>query len=84
MKYYRFRYIVTYNHTYTIEAYSKEEAQSLLDSFTESDVFNQNIDEEALENWEANYEHHFEEEVDERYYTHFDKVGDLVYKGRSE
>lgn len=78
MKYYRFRYIVTYNHTYTIEADSEEEAQSLLDSFAESDAFNQNIDEEAMENWEANYEHYLEKEVDEKCYTHFDKKGDLI------
>ena len=31
MKYYRFRYIVTYNHTYTIEADSEEEARTLLE-----------------------------------------------------
>lgn len=78
MKYYKFRYIVTYNKEYTIEANSEEEAQSLLDSFTESDAFNQNIDEQAMESGDYSCEHHFEEEVDEKCYTHFDKKGDLI------
>ena len=30
MKYYRFRYIVTYNHTYTIEADSEDEATEMV------------------------------------------------------
>lgn len=78
MKYYKFRYIATYNKEYTIEANSEEEAQSLLDSFVKLDYFSQDIDEQAMESGDYSCEHHFEEEVNEKYYTHFDKKGNLI------
>ena len=68
MKYYKFRYITTYNMEYTIEANSEEEAQTKSLNLMQWEY----LDEEAMKSGDYNYEHHFEEEVDEKYDTHFD------------
>jgi len=73
MKKYKFRFVVTYNHLYTIEANSEEEAIDMNDSLMKIRGFYECIDDRALKYWDGESDTHFEGEEDGKEKVDFDK-----------